>query len=216
MTDDLTDALAARYDEPPLGSPEAEQWRITDDSQATWAARRLRDYEGERDRLVERAEEERAAIDAWLHDATAGARGKIDWFREHLEGYYRKLVADGGPSVPKTYRVPGAKLKRSKTPDRLEVRTENDEYAFIRWCLENDRTEYLRITVDKKAVKDSVNIGYLVLDPPIVYEKGRTVSPVEYGTEHGVYLGHDEDADERLPGIVWVVGDEQYGVEVER
>lgn len=237
MTDELAEALAARYDEPPLGTEEAEQWRITDDSQAAWALRRLAWYEAERDRMVDRAEEERAAIEAWLADATSGVRGKIEFFREHLEGYYRQLVATKGREVPQTYRLPGGALKRRKAPDSLVVRNETDEQAFIAWCLAEGRTEYLSIKVDRQAVKDSVKIGYLRLEPPIEKD-GRSTAPIEYGTEHAVEVpcvkcdefgtvdpaaaGYDRplcpwcggDKSNPMPGIVWRVGDEGYSVEV--
>lgn len=212
MTDELDEALAARYDEPPLGTEEAEQWRITDDSQAAWALRRLAWYEAERDRMVDRAEEERAAIDAWLADATSGVRSKVAWFREHLEGYYRQLVATKGREVPQTYRLPGGALKRRKAPDSLRV---DDELAFIVWALEAGRSDLLRLAPDKAKVKDAVKLGDLVIHPPIEMD-GRSVAPIEYGTERAVCqpgrMGDPVLVE--VPGITWHVGDEGYSVEV--
>lgn len=145
---DLDDALTADLDAPPLDTPEAEQWRITDDRLASWTARKVRALEVEIARLRGQADDERARIDAWLDDATHGALRRAAWFREHLEGYYRAKVA-ADPETPRTYRVLGAVLKRRKNPGRVDVTNETE---FVVWALAND-DRLVRVAPDKAAVK---------------------------------------------------------------
>lgn len=188
MADELQDALAETYEAPPVGSEEAEQWRITSDGMASWAARKVRQARAEIDRLTAQADEERARIEDWLNDRTYGLRRQVEFFTEHLSGYYSQLHADN-PDLPKTYPVLGAKLGRRKNPDRVEV---TDEEAFISWAMANGRRDLLNVSPAKKALR---SLDWLIT------EEGREFAVTEEG--------------EKVPGVVWVVGEERYTVEVD-
>ncbi len=159
---DVTEALAGAYEAPPVGSDERETFSLENDRMATWAVRKLRSFEDEHARLVAAATEQAEQIDAWLADATHGLDSQMAFFEHLLVEYHQALGEDG----PKTYKLPGAQLKRRPLPDKLEI---DDSQAVAEWVeatakngeLFGYRVELCKVTISKAKVKAAIKAGTL-------------------------------------------------------
>lgn len=209
---DLDEYLAGLHDEPT--ADEAQQWEgVTSDDLATWAFRKRKGYAAELERLRGLAAAERAKIDAWEHDATAGLVGRLEWFDGQLEGYYRRLWLEQGDDLPQTYRVPGGELGRRKNPDALEVAAEAEA---LEWLMDN-RTELVKLAPDKTAIKGAtVALGakptkaqLLAAELP---EKVLVVPGLADAKPGDRLPVVDRTTGETLPGLVWLVGAERVFV----
>lgn len=178
---DLEDFLADLYDEPT--EEERTGFRVDSDEKASWAFRKLRGFEDERQRLQEQADVERARIDAWLSDVTRGLDRQIETFSGWLRAYYEeRLAAD--PSTPKTYRVLGGEIQRRKNPDRVEI---TNPAKLVAWAQEN-QPELVTVhepEVQRSVLKGQVGRGMRLLsDEPsallVVEETGEVVPGCEY------------------------------------
>jgi len=189
-TPDLGDWLADAHPEPADTSP---GFRVDSDDLATWAFRKRRSHQRELDRLRGLAAAERAKIDAWEADVTAGPTSRIEFFDGALEGYYRHLQ-QADPDLPKSYRVPGGTIGRRKLPDTLEVAGEDEAVA---WALTN-RPELTATRLAKPAAKKALEAIDLADALP-----GARLELV------------DPDTGEVVPGLVHVVGADRIFVKPE-
>lgn len=181
---ELGEYLEGAYPTPPIEDEAARSaFVVDDDDKAAWAARKLARFQGDVDRMEQQARDEKAKIDAWLADATHGARGQVEWFEDLLAGYARRLH-DADPDAPKTHKFLGGEVGRRKLPDRVVV---TNEGAFGAWALENDPL-LLSMKPSVNMVKAAVGRGLDRVDGDLV------------ASESG----------ELVPGVAYVEGGERY------
>lgn len=198
MTDDGATAPPANLEEwlaglHPEPAPAADGFCVDSDELATWAFRKRASHQRELDRLRSAAADERAKIDAWEHDVTAGPAARVAFFDGALDGYYRSLHA-ADPDLARSYRVPGGTLGRRKNPDSLEVAGEAEAVA---WLMDNC-PELVAHRVDKAAAKKALQVPGVGDAQP-----GDRLPVVELSTG------------EVVPGMVHVVGVERVFVKAE-
>lgn len=130
----VVDSLAHEPDEGTVSPlpPQVRGWRISDDEQAEWAARRLAGAVEE----LERREAQRAAwvgrIDAWFERVSRRARGTAAYMTAQLEDYALRVRRASGDEV-KRVDVPSALVQTRAQPAAVEV---VDAEAFVAWALE--------------------------------------------------------------------------------
>lgn len=167
-------------------------WRITGDSTATWALRKVREAEAELTRIQDAANAEFAKVEDWTKRARRRHVRTAEFFRNHLREYLRALIEDGQVKLTAkgggTYTLPTGNLTRRAGSPSVEF---YDEEAFIAWALDN-RTELVNIEARKAATKESL----LAKELPADDLEGDTVV---------VLL--DPDTGEVVPGVRIITGE---------
>lgn len=185
----LSDFLEGTFTEPPIEDDEArDRFTVDSDEKATWASRKLARYRGEVEALEQQAADEKARIDAWLSDATSGARHNVAWFESLLVAYAAKLHHDD-PDGPKSRKFLGGRIGRRKLPDKAEV---SDDAKFVAWAFDAGCGDLVASKPSLSAIKKDT--GLRPADGHLVH--------VETG--------------EVVPGLVWVEGVERYYAEVDK
>lgn len=108
-------------------------FRVDDDSQATWAMKKLREKVlkiRENERI---AKEQLDVIAEWLKDVNSALERDAAFFEGHLKDYMRRERNNR-----KSIKLPWGTLK-STASTKIEVEPE-----FISWAQENDRDDLLR------------------------------------------------------------------------
>jgi hypothetical protein len=186
---------AAGLDPLPELTEAAEAWRVDGDRTATWALRKIAEYEAEVARLRTAAEHERERIERWEERVTAEPLKSIAFFREHLIRYRRTLELDN-PKLAKTYKLPGGTIARTKGRTSVVV---DEPDAFVLWALENDHDDLVKMTPLPGALKGD---GFAAPD----------IDPAgETGCE-SVVVG---PAGEVVPGVRIVRADPTYAVKAD-
>lgn len=169
LADWLDDKLA------PEDAPEGpdEQWRVTDEASADWAARKIQRYARERD--AKQAEYDRIvdAATAWLQTETAELDRQIGFFESKLGAWLKQLIEED-PDGKKSRRLPcGATVKRTGGNKSLTVQ---DERALVDW-LKDNHPELVESEVVFKWSKTDVKKTFTVPDDggPLVTEDGEKV-----------------------------------------
>lgn len=160
MSAELDELLLSIYPEPDEIPEDDEQqaevrerFRIRDDSQATWALRKIRKIrkQVESKRALAQAEIER--INAWLESELRRLEREEKFFEGLLAEYHLGLLQED-PSH-KTHRLPGGRLQYRSQPPEYQ----RDEAKLLSWLKERQMTEYIEVIEKprwselKKAVK---------------------------------------------------------------
>src|SRR5690606_4827197 len=82
-----------------------ESWRITDDSAADWALRRIAWHQAQIARRREFVQREIERLQAYLQAETERHERSIRFFEAHLRDYFERLRAEGALGNRKTYRL---------------------------------------------------------------------------------------------------------------
>jgi phage host-nuclease inhibitor protein Gam len=175
--------------EPP-GAGQQEHFRVDGPSTAEWALRKLRQARARQDEARALAEAETSRVAEWLRAEEARHQHDIEFFESVLTGWHRALLAEDPDR--KTISLPNGTLRARKAPDALDV---VDPDGLVAWAQANAHEALLRVTVepDKAAIKRLRRAE--TLDGAVV--------PVD-------------DTGERLPGVVVVIGQVRFSVEVAR
>lgn len=120
-------------------APLRERFRITDDSQANWAVRKIAQARRELAKAEELAEAEIARIKAWLDGQRKDAMRTVSFFEGLLREYYLpRFAAD--PRL-KTVKLPAGKVQvRAQQPE-----FERDEAALLAWLKVTGRTALVEV-----------------------------------------------------------------------
>ena len=181
---DLEDHLIETSE--PDARPSSEgDFRITDESGATWALRKITQKQRLIAEHVALAEKERARIDRWLGEVNGPLESDADYLEALLVEYHAGVLA--GDGARRTIKLPTGTLKARKAPDKVEVNTD----AFLPWA-KREHPELVRVKEepDKPALKK-----LLVPDAP----DGKPI---------------DSTTGELIPGVVIERGDIRYSIEV--
>lgn len=109
------------------------EFRVDDDSQATWAMKKLREKVlkiRENERI---AKEQLDAVAQWLEEVNGTLQSEAAFFDGHLKDYMRRER-----DKRKSIKLPWGTIK-STASTRIEVEPE-----FIAWAQENERDDLLR------------------------------------------------------------------------
>ena|SRR5690606_5421508 len=107
-----------------------ESWRITDDSTADWALRRIAWHQAQIERRREFVQREMERLQAYLQAETERHERSIRFFESHLRAYFELLRAEGALGNRKTYRLPhGALQMRASGP-----KFERDDKQLLEWA----------------------------------------------------------------------------------
>ena len=148
------------------------RWRITDDSAAAWAMRKLRAIERRRQSNATIAEEETKRIKDWLAGVDAPLHREAQYF-EAILGHYalgcRLDPADGR----KTISLPAGKVSTRAGSDRWTV----DNETFLTWARINAPTV---IRVREEAALSEVKVTFIPTDDGrAVTDEGEVVPGVQ-------------------------------------
>lgn len=185
--------------DPPNELVGGQAWQIHDDTEATWAGRKLRYYEertaqhhgfaaSQKADLMAAYERELKMIEDWEDAAVARELPKVEHFRDALLDYFRQL-READPGL-KTYPLPGITLTKRAGSKRLELR---DEPATIAWLDSLPLDDPQRQAFRKASV----------LKSNLLFSKT---------TDDGALVTKDG---ELIPGVVQVVGEEKFDVKLE-
>jgi len=107
-----------------------ESWRITDDSTADWALRRIAWHTAQIVRRREFVQREIERLQAYLQAETERHERSIRFFESHLRAYFEQLRQQGLLGDRKTYRLPhGALQVRASGP-----KFERDNKQLLEWA----------------------------------------------------------------------------------
>lgn len=137
-------------------SVENTDFRVTDDSSAEWAMRKLAKirHQQEANRAIYASELLR--IKEWLESVNAGLDNNASFFEGLLSPYALKQREDEGR---KSIVLPHGTVKTTKGQNKLEV----DQIPFIEWAT-NNAPDLIRIKVEvavdeiKKLIKDDLTV----------------------------------------------------------
>lgn len=107
-----------------------ESWRITDDSTADWALRRIAWHTAQIVRRREFVQREIERLQAYLQAETERHERSIRFFESHLRAYFEQLRQQGLLGDRKTYRLPHGALQVRASGPKFE---RNDE-KLLPWA----------------------------------------------------------------------------------
>lgn len=174
--------------DPVVTHEDRERFVVTNDSQATWAMRKLaalRARQAEID-AVARAEMER--IEAWHLSASSALVPDANYFTALLTNYAAQQRAQ---QQRKSIALPHGVVKSRAGSARIEV---TDESAFLAWAEDNAPT---LIRVRREPDKAAIKAAFPPASSPGASEDGKVI------TEHG----------EIVPGVAVAMSEITYIVE---
>lgn len=130
-----------------------ESWRITDDSTADWALRRIAWHTAQIARRREFVQREIERLQAYLQAETERHERSINFFEAHLRDYYRRLQEQGLLGDRKTYRLPHGALVVRKSGPKFE---RNDE-QLLPWAKAVGLVR-VKDTPDWAAIKERLHV----------------------------------------------------------
>lgn len=215
------DTLLDDYEAPPIDDvPALAAFVVDDDGKATWAARRLANHKAAVARMEDQAAAELARIDAWaeerkapivewLDDSTRGEKSRVEWFTGLLVGFARRLHRDD-PDCPKSRKFVGGSCGRKKKPDVLVI---DDPALFVEWALTAGRHELLKIEPRSSAIKSEIGVSADVAEfivPKV--DRDKKGAPTTPGQTSEVVV---VETGEAIPGVTYMVGEEDYWAKAE-
>lgn len=147
--------LIGQAEEQPEVREKLEKWRIENDSQATWAMKKLREVLKKQDEQVAIAENEIAVIQQWLDAAKRRHEWTIRYFEGVLGDYARRQREQG----VKTVSTPFGKVATRVTDWKIACA---DSEKFIVWAEANlPNCVRVKKEVAVSALKDAIKSGQL-------------------------------------------------------
>lgn len=113
-----------------------ENWKITSDSEATWAMRKLSVVMNQINTNESIAKKEKERIDAWLEESNKSLNTKGQFFIDHLTAYAHEQREKFDR---KTISTPYGKVTSRQLKEKFEI----DKEKFIAWSLDNFDNSYL-------------------------------------------------------------------------
>ena len=125
---------------------------INDESQATWAMRKLAVAQRRINEVREQALKEHDRIDRWEQHATKSDVSTVDYFTEALSNYIKRVRQEKGI---KTLPLPDGTVKSRETHDTFKV---EDVGVFVKWAEDSGHPEWIRTKrePDVQAMKSEV------------------------------------------------------------
>lgn len=166
---------------------EKERFKITDLNGLNWAFRKLKAYKAKEQEITEVAEAERARIDAWEQQEKKKIQDSIKYFESLIYEYHMEQLTKDPKA--KTLSTPYGKCMARSYSARLKKVNEN---AILEHVVNNQMDEYIKPSLNWKALKDSIQIAEV---------NGRLVAVDENGQE--------------VPGVIVEPEQTKFSVKVE-
>ena len=112
------------------GAPEGFSsltFAINDESQATWAMRKLAVSQRRINEVRKQAQDEHDRIDRWVAHATKSDQSTVDYFTEVLGNYVKRVRLEDGR---KSISLPDGTVKSREVKESFKV---EDLDAFVKW-----------------------------------------------------------------------------------
>ena|SRR5690606_702614 len=154
-----------------------ESWRITDDSAADWALRRIAWHQAQIARRREFVQREIERLQAYLQAETERHERSIRFFEAHLRDYFERLRAEGALGNRKTYRLPHGSLQMRASGPKFE----RDDKQLIEWARQHGLVRVSEVP-DWSSIKERLTVtdslivvdretgevvpGVVVVEPP--------------------------------------------------
>jgi len=142
-------------------SEQAEAFRVENDSQATWAIKKLREKVlkiRENERI---AKEQLDAVSEWLSEVNGTLGKECAYFEDLLTDYGRRERENR-----KSIKLPWGTI-RSRSSTRVEV-----DPAFVDWAQQNNRDDLLTYPAPKPniaAIKEEKNLEHVEVVETVSY-----------------------------------------------
>ena len=130
-----------------------ESWRITDDSTADWALRRIAWHTAQIVRRRQFVQREIERLQAYLQAETERHERSTRFFEAHLRAYFGRLRAEGALGNRKTYRLPHGALQVRASGPKFE---RNDE-RLLPWAKAVGLVR-IKEQPDWSAIKDRLHV----------------------------------------------------------
>lgn len=121
---------------------EAPRFIIDSDDKAEWALRKIKDAQEEHDRLMELVEKEQAKLDDRRNMIELALDRDTDYLKSQLASYMRTVKCKA-TKTQESYQLLTGKLVRKMPSVDYEV----DSEALAKWLRENNREDFLAVTV---------------------------------------------------------------------
>lgn len=134
-----------------------EAWRITDDSAADWALRRIAQLRRAIEQRKQFVEREIERLRAWQAERDEPDLRTIAFFEGHLRMYFDRLRTEGALGKRKSYKLPhGTLAVRASGP-----KYERDNEMLLRWAQETGDETLVRITATPAwtEIKKRITVG---------------------------------------------------------
>lgn len=135
-----------------------ERFRVENDSQATWAMKKLREVTKKRDEQLKIGDEEIALIRKWQEDIEYRHQYQIQYFEGLLHDYARRQREEGVKTVTTPYGKVATRIAEFK------VSCHNPD-EFLAWA-EASLPQVVRVKKEMSvsAIKELVKSGVLITD----------------------------------------------------
>jgi hypothetical protein len=161
-----------------------EQFCINNDALAEWAARRIREHEAERDRLIDTSKTFIAHYENRIKEATERCAKDIAFLLTHLERYF-DTVPHKTAKTQQTYRLPSFRLKRKQqNPD-----FKRDAAPLLAWAKLTDQSF---VRVKEEPAWDAIKAACVIKSNRLIHpETGEVVPGVEVVLRPDVFTVED-------------------------
>lgn len=163
---------------------EQESFKVTDDSAANWALRKIKHYQEQQEQNNALALAEIEKIEAWNKQENQKAQGSIDYFQGLLAAYaLRKRETD--PKF-KSLKLPNGSIKFRKQQPAFKY----DDDLLLQSLKKSDRADLIKVKEmpDKTAIKKA-----------FVLQDDRLIDPETGEFVEGVTVERREDKFEVIP-----------------
>ena len=154
-----------------LLSEDQARFTITNDAEAEWAAKKIREHEAERDRLVDTAKVFIAHYQEQINRIQSACARDTAFLLSHLEAYFA-TVAHKEAKTQETYRLPSYKLKLK----RQEPDYDRDNEELLAWARSTNDSEKL-VRVKEEPAWDAIKKSCLISGNQLVYEATGEIVP---------------------------------------
>jgi phage host-nuclease inhibitor protein Gam len=128
---------------------ENESFKVTNESTANWALRKIKQYQDKQKENNALAESEIAKIEMWLETVNEQAQNNIDYFQGLLAEYALKQ-RDANPEF-KSQKLPNGSIKFGKQQPKYTY----DDKALLEYLKKSEETDLIRVKEEpnKSAIK---------------------------------------------------------------
>jgi hypothetical protein len=145
-----------------LDSEHEDRFKVTDDSSANWALRKIAQHKKQMEQNNLLAEEEIHKIEAWNKQVNDEAQQSIDYFQSLL-AEYAETIRNENPKF-KTLKLPSGRIRYKKQQPKWNY----DDEQVVQALKEADMTDYIKVkeTPSKSDIKKAFVVsGSQVIDP---------------------------------------------------
>ncbi|HSH52363.1 MAG TPA: host-nuclease inhibitor Gam family protein [Bacteroidales bacterium] len=162
-----------------LDSEHKDRFKVTDESSANWALRKIAQHQKQMEQNNLVAEEEIYKIETWNKQVNNEAQQSIDYFQSLLAEYAAEKRKEN-PKM-KTIKLPSGKLTFRKQQPRWNF---DDEKAALKSLKENDAADLIKVTEKPKLAE---------IKKAFIVKEGKVVNPDTGQIVEGITVENQPD-----------------------